>query len=237
MASRAVLIPHGSDGPANKDRASTWLRQLGYELDWRYVEKGDSLDQPDDSVAITIIYGGGKPENDKDWRTNRYPWLKNETRWAEQCIARNIPTVGFCLGGQIIAHALGSTIGPHSEGFHEFGYYPLTITEDARGFFPEGIYGTESHYHGFSLPKDSTLLARTEHFLQAFRHGDNTYGFQFHPECTPDNFKRWQISDFAAYGRLGAQTKEQQDQLGARYDSIQANWLQSFLTNLVGRSS
>ena len=77
MASRAVLIPHGSVGLANKDRASTWLRQLGYELDWRYVEKGDSLDRPDDSVAITIIYGGGKPEDEKDWHTSRYPWLKS----------------------------------------------------------------------------------------------------------------------------------------------------------------
>ena len=99
MASRAVLIPHGSDGPANQDRASTWLAQLGYELDWRHVDKGDSLEKPDDSVAITVIYGGGKPEDEKDWHTNRYPWLKNEVRWAEQCIARNIPTVGFCLGG------------------------------------------------------------------------------------------------------------------------------------------
>ena len=237
MASRAVLIPHGSDGPANQDRASTWLAQLGYELDWRHVDKGDSLEKPDDSVAITVIYGGGKPEDEKDWHTNRYPWLKNEVRWAEQCIARNIPTVGFCLGGQIIAHALGSTIGPHSEGFYEFGYYPLTITEEAHEFFPEGIYGTESHYHGFSLPEGSTLLAKTEHFYQAFRHSDNTYGFQFHPECTPENFQRWQVSDFAAYGRPGAQTKEQQDELRARYDSIQADWLESFLTNIVSPSS
>ena len=59
MAPRAVLIPHGSDGPANEDRASTWLTQLGYELDWRHVDNGDPLDQPDDSVAITVIYGGG----------------------------------------------------------------------------------------------------------------------------------------------------------------------------------
>ena len=104
---RAVLIPHGSDGPVNRDRASTRLAQLGYELDWRHVDHGDPLDEPDDSVAITIIYGGGNPEDEKDWHTDRYPWLKSEVRWAEQCIARNIPTVGFCLGGQIIAHALG----------------------------------------------------------------------------------------------------------------------------------
>jgi GMP synthase (glutamine-hydrolysing) len=234
---RAVLIPHGSDGPANQDRASSRLAQLGYELDWRHVDKGDSLDQPDDSVAITVIYGGGKPEDEKDWHSDRYPWLKSEVRWAEQCIDRNIPTVGFCLGGQIIAHALGSTIGPHCEGFHEFGYYPLTLTEDARGFFPEGIYGTESHYHGFSLPEGATLLATTDHFLQAFSFGKTTYGFQFHPECTRENFKRWQASDFAAYGQPGAQTQVQQDELGDRYDAIQTDWLNRFLTDLVGPSS
>jgi len=234
---RAVLIPHGSDGPANQDRASTHLAQLGYELDWRHVDHGDPLDEPDDSVAITVIYGGGKPEDEIDWHTGRYPWLKSEVRWTEQCIARNIPTVGFCLGGQIIAHALGSTIGPHPEGFHEFGYYPLTLTEDAHGFFPDGIYGTESHYHGFTLPEGATPLATTGHFLQAFSFGKTTYGFQFHPECTRENFKRWQVSNVAAYGQPGAQTQAEQDKLGDRYDAIQANWLQSFLTNLVGPSS
>ena len=230
---RAVLIQHGSDGPANQDRASARLAQLGYELDWRHVDKGDPLDQPDGSIAITVIYGGSKPEDEKDWHTGRYPWLRSEVLWARQCIARNIPTVGFCLGGQIIAHALGSTIGPHRDGIHEFGYYPLTLTEDASEFFPEEIYGTESHYHGFTLPKGATLLATTDHFLQAFSFGKTTYGFQFHPECTRENFKRWQVSDSAAYGQPGAQTKLQQDLLGDRYDAIQADWLNRFLTELV----
>ena len=131
----------------------------------------------------------------------------------------------------------GETVGPHREGFHEFGYYPLTLTEDARGFFPEGIYGTESHYHGFSLPEGATPLATTEHFLQAFSFGKTTYGFQFHPECTRENFKRWQVSDFATYGQPGAQTQAEQDELSDRYDRIQADWLDRFLTDLVGPSS
>ena len=57
MSRRAVLIPHGSDGPENQDRAAAQLDNLGYELDWRHVDQGDGLDQPDDSVAITVIYG------------------------------------------------------------------------------------------------------------------------------------------------------------------------------------
>ena len=65
----------------------------------------------------------------------------------------------------------------------------------------------------------------------------NLIGFQFHPECTRENFKRWQLSDFAAYGRPGAQTQEQQDELGHLYDPIQAKWLGQFLTDLVGPSS
>lgn len=42
-AKKAVLIPHGEAGPADKDRASVYLSELGYELDWRKPEAGDSL--------------------------------------------------------------------------------------------------------------------------------------------------------------------------------------------------
>ena len=237
MAQRAVLIPHGSDGPETRDRAAARLDQLGYELDWRHIDQGDRLDQPDDSVAITVIYGGGKPEHEKDWHTDLYPWLQKEVQWAKQCIDRQIPTVGFCLGGQIIARALGADVAPHADGIHEFGYYPLTLTDEATDFFPDQMYGTEAHYHGFSVPEGATLLAKTEHFPQAFRYGQTTFGFQFHPECTRENFKRWQVSDFAAYGCPGAQTQEQQDELGHLYDPIQAKWLGQFLTDLVGPSS
>ncbi|MBR03640.1 MAG: glutamine amidotransferase [Acidiferrobacteraceae bacterium] len=231
---RAVLIVHGEDRPGDGDRASARLGELGYQLDWRHPDAGDELPESDESVAVTVIYGGGKPEDEKDWHTDRYPWLHNEIRWAEHCIAKNIPTVGFCLGGQIIAHALGATIGPHPDGLYEFGYYLLRLTESGQGFFPQNIHGTECHYHGFSVPDGATLLAETEHYPQAFRYGETTYGFQFHPECTLENFARWQAKDRSVYDRPGVQSRQQQDRLGADYDHLQAAWLQRFLTELLG---
>ena len=234
MPRRAVLIVHGDDGPADGDRASACLAELGYTLDWRHADAGDALGEPDESVAVTVIYGGGKPEDEKDWHTGRYPWLQNEIRWTEQCLAKSIPTVGFCLGGQIIAHALGATIGPHPEGLHEFGFYPLHLTQAGQAFFPQDIHGTESHYHGFSLPDGATLLAETEHYQQAFSYAETTYGFQFHPECTLEHFARWQVQNTSTYGRPGAQSRAEQDRLGARYDHLQATWLRGFLSELVG---
>ena len=65
MASRAMITHSGI------------LAKLGYQLDWYQPDQGDVLPKIDESVAITLIYGGGKPEDEKDWYTKRYPWLND----------------------------------------------------------------------------------------------------------------------------------------------------------------
>ncbi len=65
MPRRAVLIVHGEDRPGDGDRASARLGELGYQLDWRHPDAGDELPESDESVAVTVIYGGGKPEDEK----------------------------------------------------------------------------------------------------------------------------------------------------------------------------
>ncbi len=238
MAAKAVLITHGGDGPQGNDHASGILAKLGYQLDWYQPDQGDVLPKIDESVAITLIYGGAKPEDERDWYTARYPWLHVEIAFAKECIANQIPTVGFCLGGQIIAHVLGATIEPHPQGMGEFGYYPLTSTEQGKGFFPDNFRVTQCHYHGFSAPSGATILAHTQHFAhQAFAHGNTTYGFQFHPECSLENFQRWQHKNRTLYDRSGAQTREEQDRLGRPSHESQAVWLDHFLTKLVGPSN
>ena len=69
---------------------------------------------------------------------------------------------------------------------------------------------------------------------QAFQYGATTFGFQFHAEVTPAGFRRWQQSDWAYYGKPGAQTRAQQDAAMARHDPAQHQWFMGFLDRLFG---
>lgn len=233
MSRRVVLIQHDLD--PHDDRASAHLAGLGYTLDWRYPFQGDTLGEPDGSVAATVLYGGGDPKDERDWHTDRYPFIAAETRWVEACMAKDIPTVGFCLGGQMIAHALGAAIGPHPEGLHEFGYYPLEVSGEGGAEIPDGLVVTQAHYHGFDLPHGTRHLAGSASFpCQAFARGATTYGFQFHPEITVAGFRRWRDGDWAPWGKPGVQTRAEQDRLAAEHDPRQHAWLTGLLDRLVG---
>ena len=227
MAKRVVLIKH-EDSPPD-DRAATWLAAQGFELDWRSPYAGDSLQEPDGDLAGTVIYGGGQGVTEMDV----YPFLADEVRWVERCIARDIPTLGLCLGGQIVAHALGAEVGPGPVGHHEFGYYKIFATEEGRGLFPDELTVAQAHFHEFTVPEGAVLLAGGELYRhQAFRYGETTFGFQFHPEVTLEGFRRWQDADWAPWGAPGAQTRAEQDALAPEADPAQDRWFRGFLAQL-----
>ena len=100
------------------------------------------------------------------------------------------------------------------------------------------LHATQAHFHTFALPAGATLLASSELYPnQAYRHGMNTYGVQFHPEVTIEGFRRWQAAPWAAYGKPGAQTRLEQDALMREHDAAQAEWFYSFLESLFGSHS
>ncbi len=238
MGKRVVLIIHHES--SKDDRVSARFAALGYDLDWREPFAGDDLGEPDESVAATVLYGGGEPSDARDWHTDRFPWIAAETAWVQACMARHIPTLGICLGGCIISHALGAVIGPPDHGLHEFGYYALRVTAEGRrkdhGEIPDGLIVTQAHYHGFDLPDGAVRLAASDSYPnQAYRYGETTYAFQFHPEVTPQGFRRWQDGDWAHWGKPGAQTREQQDRLRAAHDPAQAEWIAGFIDRLMAQ--
>lgn len=229
---RTVLIRHGDE--PDDDRVVAYFRAKGLEPEIRKPFKGESLGDVDSSVAASVIYGGPFNVFDED----KHPFLHDENRWIEQCVKSGVPLLGICQGAQSIARVLGAEVGPKDGAPHEFGYYEVTATDAGRTVLPDRIVVCQSHFHGFQVPAGATLLASSALFPhQAFQYGATTFGFQFHAEVTPAGFQRWQRSEWAFYGKPGAQTREQQDAAMARHDAAQHRWFMGFLDRLFGAAT
>lgn len=229
MAKRVVLVRHG-DGPED-DRVTAWVLAGGLIPDSRRPFQGDLLGKVTEDVAGTVIYGGMYNAYD----TAKHPFLNEEYRWIGAVMEAGIPLLGICQGAQMIAHHQGAWAGAPDHGCHEFGYYQISPVAGAEDFLPAPLYVTQAHFHTFDLPGGAQHLARSDLFEnQAFRLGDTVYGLQFHPEVTWPIFQRWQ-SNAGSYGQPGAQTRDQQDQLGPAVDQAQHDWFMGFLDGLFGR--
>jgi GMP synthase (glutamine-hydrolysing) len=229
MVKRVVLIRHG-DGP-DDDRVAAYFKAKGITPELRHPFKGEALGVLDGSVAASVVYGG--PFN--VFETDNHPYLLEEHRWIEACMAKGIPLLGICQGAQSIAHVLGAAVGPKLGEPYEFGFYPVYPTAAGADLFPGELHVAQSHFHGFELPAGAERLAYSEAFSnQAMRCGETTFAFQFHAEVTRAGFKRWQNNPHGAYGKPGAQSREQQDRLAATHDPAQGAWFTAFLDKLFG---
>jgi GMP synthase (glutamine-hydrolysing) len=226
---RFVLIRHGDD--PDDDRVVTYFRARGIEPEIKKPFKGQELGDVDSSVAASVVYGG--PFNVFD--ENKHPFLHDENRWIEQCIKHDVPLLGICQGAQSIARVLGARVGPKPGEPHEFGYYEIRATEQGRAFLPDSLVVAEYHFHEFQVPAGANLLASSAMYPhQAFNFGAKVFGLQFHPEVTAAGFRRWQRNNNAAFGKPGAQTREQQDVLMAGHDLTQHKWFMGFLDKVFG---
>ncbi len=119
----------------------------------------------------------------------RYPWLVAEKQFIREVMAAGIPTLGICLGAQLIASALGARVYPGRA--KEIGWFPVqgTAPPEPEVFaFPAQM--EVFHWHGetFELPPGAVRLARSPVCdNQAFQIDRHIIGLQFHLETTPDS--------------------------------------------------
>jgi GMP synthase-like glutamine amidotransferase len=148
---------------------------------------------PDDLSPFSglLVMGGPMSVNDEA----DYPWLKAEDRILKEALALDVPTLGICLGSQLIAKAAGGTVrqGPRKE----IGWYPVRLTPAARHdrLFresPETIEVFQWHGEYFDTPPGAVSLASSDLYqCQAFSIGQNVYGLLFHLEVTAQMVKEW----------------------------------------------
>lgn len=205
-------------------RVGTQLASRGYRLDVRRPALGDTLPETTAGHAGVVIFGGPMSANDSD------AFLKREIDFIATPLREGTPYLGICLGGQMLAKAVGGSVGPHPEGQVEIGYYDIEPTGPGRGLldWPKKVY--QWHREGFATPRGTELLATGEHYEeQAFRVGRNAFGLQFHPELTLHMMYRWTTRAHERMQLPGARCRSDHFAGRAVYDGPVKAWLGAFL--------
>lgn len=167
------------------------LNEHGYDI--TYLDAG--IDTPDSGLLkhadLLIVMGGPISANDE----HDYPFLAAERGAIEMRLQTMRPTLGICLGAQIIARAAGARIGAATQ--KEIGWSTLELTAAGHKSCLRHLQDTDVlHWHGetFTLPTTGEhLAASTACTNQAFGIGSHTLALQFHIEVTAESLEGWYI--------------------------------------------
>ncbi|MGY6631164.1 MAG: type 1 glutamine amidotransferase [Wenzhouxiangella sp.] len=170
----------------------------------------------------------------------RYPHLLTECRLIEQALHDEVPVLGICLGGQLLAHVMGARVAPCDQA--EIGWYellptPHTAADRVMKPLARKHPVFQWHHWGFDCPTAATSVAESlESGCQAFRVNNLAWGFQFHLELDQRLIRRWLTlpvyqQDLAASGLLktpeaiAADTRRWLPDTLRLADAVFSNWL------------
>jgi GMP synthase (glutamine-hydrolysing) len=131
--------------------------------------------------GAVIVLGGAMHVDQEE----KHAWLRPEKHELARLLEAGVPTLGVCLGSQLVAEIAGATVGPAEQP--EIGWVEVERTPEGRadpvlGPLPDRFDAFQWHRYEFGLPPGGSALARGPGSLQAFRVGDAAWGIQFHAE-------------------------------------------------------
>ena len=167
----------------------------------RYLDVGVDPIAPDEVARTDLLVVLGGPIG--VYEVKAYPFLLDETKAIAQRLVDLRPTLGICLGAQLMAKALGANVAPGP--VKEIGLASIALTAAGQASPLRHLAGVPVlHWHGdnFDLPPGCEHLASTAHCpFQAFSKGPNALALQFHIEADPARMESWLIGHTVELGK------------------------------------
>ncbi|WP_435136392.1 type 1 glutamine amidotransferase [Pseudopelagicola sp. nBUS_19] len=217
----------------------SYLVEDGHSYDAVEIDEGEPLPELDQYEALWVM--GGPMDV---WQEDIYPWLIEEKAFIHEAVkVRGLPFLGLCLGHQLLADALGGTVGPSSTP--EVGVMDVQLTQaGATGVLFDGFEDRFAclQWHGAEvkqMPAGGQCLATSpDCTVQAMRWGTRAFSAQFHIEVEADTVSSWSaIPEYAAslenaLGQdgarvLGSDVSIALKKFNAMAERFYINWLQT----------
>jgi GMP synthase (glutamine-hydrolysing) len=229
---RVLAIVHQRDaGPGVFGEA---IRDAGGVLDeWTLAERPQPPGNPLAYDAVLVL--GGAMNVDEG---ERHGWIAEEEALLRELLAREVPLLGLCLGGQLLAGASGAesrrAVRPEI-GWHRVEVTPEGGDDPLLGPLALSFEAFQWHSYEFPLPAGSVPLARSEVCLQAARLGERAWALQFHPEVSRADALHW-VEDYRSDPdavrigidppSLGPETEEKIDAFNELGRGLCRRWLE-----------
>ena len=199
-----LVIEHDSFAPIG--RLGDWLTDAGAELTFCRPYDGDPVPESLAGYDALISMGGRMGARDDEDAS----WLPATRRLLAAAVSDSTPTLGVCLGGQLLAAATGGTVrvapdGPEI-GAHLAAKRDAAMSDPLFADLPMTPDVMQFHYDVVStLPQGAVLLLTSGGYPhQAWRQGSAAWGLQFHPEASADVVRMWaEAENLPLTGRLG----------------------------------
>jgi GMP synthase-like glutamine amidotransferase len=174
---RALILQH--EEPTPPGLVTEWLG--GYDASVETF-RIDADDREVDPTGYDLIVSLGSEFAAFD---DTKPFVPREASLLRRAVDAEVPVLGLCFGGQMLARVLGGEVYRSSDS--EIGWLPVNSTDPE--MVPEGPW-FQWHFDTFALPPGATLMAETDVGPQAFVQG-RSLGLQFHPEVTTEIMTDW----------------------------------------------
>ena len=174
---RALILQH--EEPTPPGLVTEWLGGHGASVETFRI---DADDREVDPTRYDLIVSLGSEFAAFD---DTKPFVPREASLLRRAVDSEVPVLGLCFGGQMLARVLGGEVYRSSDS--EIGWLPVKSTDPE--MVPEGPW-FQWHFDTFALPPGATLMAETDVGPQAFVMG-RSLGLQFHPEVTTDIMTDW----------------------------------------------